>query len=286
MKDIGHWNQVCSSLDVIEDTTAAIDAYPPTWQDSARNDFGPKYLALYGLLQALFLQQDAVKHLCESLGVSFEPSDNPHLDRIREIRNDSIGHPTQRGGKTNRSHHFVSRPSLENGQFTLMSTLADGKAIFKVVDTQFLIADQRVQLSSTMSSLIDTLTQRVKEHRGKFMSDRFVDVFPPTLGYAFEKLFESFRHPERAGLGAWAADEVERVLTSFRAALQRQDMDIDTVESVELVYEELSYPVGELKKYLNEELSDIDSNDMAQIVTYYVKAKIDELRLIAIDLDT
>ncbi|MFC1781911.1 hypothetical protein ACFLZ8_06595 [Planctomycetota bacterium] len=60
------WNQLCSSLDVIEDTDLAIKAYQES--KSSQND-GQKYLQLYGVLQALFLQQDAVDHLCESLSL-------------------------------------------------------------------------------------------------------------------------------------------------------------------------------------------------------------------------
>jgi hypothetical protein len=50
------------------------------------------YLKLYELLQALFLQQDAVKHLCEALAVPNDPDQFPRLRPIREARNASIGH--------------------------------------------------------------------------------------------------------------------------------------------------------------------------------------------------
>ena len=56
------FSQLCSSLDVIEDTEAAITAY-------TEKDFGEDkpshYLAVYCLLQAIYVQQDAVINLCE-----------------------------------------------------------------------------------------------------------------------------------------------------------------------------------------------------------------------------
>ncbi|PKP61439.1 hypothetical protein CVT91_03255 [Candidatus Atribacteria bacterium HGW-Atribacteria-1] len=64
LKNHKFWNQLCSSLDVIEDSDLAIDAY---LNREFSKDDGEKYLRLYGLLQALFLQQDAVANLCESL---------------------------------------------------------------------------------------------------------------------------------------------------------------------------------------------------------------------------
>ena len=45
------WNQLCSSLDVIEDSDLAIDAY---LNRKFSKDDGEKYLRLYGVLQALF----------------------------------------------------------------------------------------------------------------------------------------------------------------------------------------------------------------------------------------
>jgi hypothetical protein len=55
--DLNSFHVICSILDVIADTTTGIDAYvaPPETRDH-----GVLYLQLYGLLQALQIQQDAV----------------------------------------------------------------------------------------------------------------------------------------------------------------------------------------------------------------------------------
>jgi len=97
------WNQLCSSLDVIGDSDLAISAYI---NSEFGTDDGEKYLRLYGALQALFLQQDAVTNMCESLGLPNNLTSHPKLKEIRDIRNDSIGHPTKRGNY--KSYHFIS----------------------------------------------------------------------------------------------------------------------------------------------------------------------------------
>lgn len=61
VKDRGLWFRLTSSMDAIEDTEAAIDAYIA----SPEPDRGGAYLLIYGVLQALFVQQDAIKHLQE-----------------------------------------------------------------------------------------------------------------------------------------------------------------------------------------------------------------------------
>jgi hypothetical protein len=83
---------VCSALDAIGDTVLAIDAYPGL-QEAA--GYGERYLRLYGLLQAFFIQQDAARHILETLGLAFTGWGDD-LGYVREIRNSAGGHPTRR----------------------------------------------------------------------------------------------------------------------------------------------------------------------------------------------
>ena len=82
---------------------------------------GSSYILAYGFLQALFLQQDAVRNLYEALQLPSEP--DPLLAEIRELRNDAIGHPTKRGGGKGKgkSFSFISRPSISKSGFQLMT---------------------------------------------------------------------------------------------------------------------------------------------------------------------
>lgn len=81
------WNQICSSLDVIGDTTLSIADYISA---SFPTTPGLQYIYTYGLLQALFLQQDAIRHLAEAFELAHTPSQR--LLKIRELRNSAIGH--------------------------------------------------------------------------------------------------------------------------------------------------------------------------------------------------
>src|SRR5512133_937305 len=59
------WNQFRSCLDTIRQTHRAIEAYNRSNGDLTEDQ---TYLAIYGLLQALVVQQDAMCHLAEALG--------------------------------------------------------------------------------------------------------------------------------------------------------------------------------------------------------------------------
>jgi len=220
-KNVENWNQICSSLDVIEDTDEAIRAFNPTpmCRESLREDMGKRYLALYGVLQALFLQQDAVFHLCESLSTSHEQSSYPRLDNIRDVRNASIGHPTKRTKRKQRSHHFLSRISMNHpNDIRLLSFYPDGSMKAEGIDLVGLIAQQVNDVESILVEVVAILRQRVEDHKAKFMNEKFAIDFPTTLDYSFEKLFEALRRPDRADQGIWAVQDVEQVMSDFRAA--------------------------------------------------------------------
>ena len=78
------WNQLCASMDVIEDTQLAIGAY---FKLESFDAYKGGYLYLYGILQAFFMQQDAVSSLNYSLfnkNIDFK-KDFPELYSIREL---------------------------------------------------------------------------------------------------------------------------------------------------------------------------------------------------------
>ncbi len=163
LKNLGGWDQMCSSLDVIEDTDLALSAYLEA--EFPRED-GAKYLAVYGVLQALFVQQYAVMHLCESLNVP-RPSSDPILEQIRDVRNESIGHPTKKDKSKSRpiSYHFISRATISKKRFQLLSSYGDGRTEFKDVLIEKMIADQKDKLKHVLDDIIDKLVQEEIEHK-------------------------------------------------------------------------------------------------------------------------
>src|SRR4030042_5169607 len=91
------WNQLCSSVDVVQDTDIAMEAY---LQNAFPQDEGEKYIRVYGILQVLVVQQDAARHLIASLGLpALIHAPLGEIKDIREIRIESIGHPTEKRNK-------------------------------------------------------------------------------------------------------------------------------------------------------------------------------------------
>jgi len=286
-KDRALWHQCCSCLDVIEDSELAIAAY------SAREfgaSGGAHYLAVYGLLQALFLQQDAVINLCESLGIPETIDNYPRLREIRETRSDSIGHPTKRNRKQARltSWHHIVRSTLSSKGFELLSHYSDGKSECKSVSVPDLIADQREYLSDIINAVKDKLEKQEVAHKERFRMEKLVSFFPDALDYSLRKILETTEMREDVVPGEASLQQVKQAIQSFKGALEKRGIDLETYDSIKHVYDLLEYPLGELENFFLGVKIGRQSNineKTAYIFAFFVGKKVAELKQMAQELD-
>ena len=286
------WNQLCSSLDVIEDSNLAIKSYPRL---NIRDSSGDCYLVLYGLLQALFIQQNAVEHLCESLKIRKLTDDYPRLKEIKGIRNDSSGHPTKRGSKNKPSYHFISRVTLNHAGFKLLSTYYAGSnksdRVQEVIISD-LIKDQRECISKILDCVAGELKQREKDHKEKFKVEKLISFLPDNLNYRFEKVICVTRVrdgqvidstdlvPGQAGLEA-----INKSLKKLKNAIAKRGVNYDVVGDL---LELIDYSLSELEVFLQQELDRVDTRinrKTAFIFAFFVQKKFEELKEIAKEID-
>lgn len=144
-----------SCLDVIEDSNACLDAPLAPVNSDQHLDDANKYLYIYGKMQALVLQQDAVRHFLNA--AKFEFTIEP-LKYIRDIRNKSVGHPTLRGKGAGRTFHFIKRLSICDEGFELTTAYADDKPdITEQINLSDLIVKQRNYLLQVLENFIASL---------------------------------------------------------------------------------------------------------------------------------
>ncbi|MBA3062474.1 MAG: hypothetical protein FP833_05930 [Atribacteria sp.] len=262
----------------------AIDAYIDS---EFSKDDGEKYLRLYGLLQALFLQQDSVTNLCESLGFPDNLITNIKLREIRNIRNDSIGHPTKRGKY--KSYHYISRASITKSKFKLISDCENSKTIFRDILVIDLIKEQRKYLSKILKKIIKVLKAEEKAHKEKFKMEKLEAVFPNTLSYYIEKIFENIGKLDRAKLGLVHVKLVKKVMDKLKESLQKRGIEIDTYDSIKYHYELLEYPITELELYFDRSKAEEElriNDKTAYIFTCFIKEELYELKEIVIEIDS
>jgi hypothetical protein len=271
---------LCSCLDLIGDTELAIAAYDRTPHFGGE---GGGYLLIYGILQTLFLQQDAVRNLCAALKIGYVP--DAMLEQIREIRNDSVGHPTKRGGGQGSAFNFISRVSLSKFSFDLMTTYADGTApLFRHIDVPSLIKNQQQILLRALAEVLEKLKEEEAEHRAMFKSDRLQDSFPAVLHYYFEKLFEAVHGSMPAEWGSAHVKLISEVIQTFKTKMEKRGI-LKAYQSVTYHFELLEYPTMELSLYFAEPKSSALNNKSAYIFAFFVEKHVDELKKLAEEID-
>lgn len=279
------WALLCSSMDTIEDTELCFDAF--LTEDIDRADDGVKYVFVYGTLQALFVQQDAVENLHEALKVPY--TQDPSLRSIREIRNDSVGHPTKRGG--GHSYNFIARITLESQGFRLRTTYRDGQQTrFKYVNVPELIATQRKVFIEVLDNVIKTLENEEMEHRREFEGKKLANVFSsPGTNYPLSKIFEAILNPQsaHAQLGEVHVDQILKCIEAFKNGLKDREIleayyeDGGGTHTLEL----LAYALQKLQTYFrNSAEARINEKD-AYIFATFVKVQVGGLRQYAREID-
>ncbi|UTC67822.1 MULTISPECIES: hypothetical protein [unclassified Treponema] len=186
IKDYNLWNQICSSLYVINDTILAIKSY---LSKKYPKDIGRKYLYTYGILQALFTQQDAVINLTECFNVETKVCDV--FREIRNLRNISIGHPTKLERREGVYYGYISRITLSKFGFELYKTdQVKKRDQFITVKLVELIKKQAIEINTIISSLSEYLIELDTKHKCQYKENKMENVFPDNMRYYFEKIGE------------------------------------------------------------------------------------------------
>jgi hypothetical protein len=276
LTSVADWHTLCSALDVIGDTELAFDAYSD-W--SAVSDVGQRYLLVYGVLQALLTQQDAVKKVCDTF--QYPLSFSRLMDKIREIRSDSIGHPTSRKKDKIDKSNFIQRISLAHNGFTLMTLLSDGKYLFQEVNVPELMGKQQQFLESALHGLVEKLRSDEMAHRQKHKDKKLQDIFSG-LDYAFSKIYGGTTGDTEFLFVAIHVKEIKGCLLCFRDALEKRG---EWGSAVEYFYSLIEYPLEQLDEYgaarEGAKLSDKD----AFIFASFVESQVQHIKGIAKEID-
>lgn len=241
------WNQLWTSLDVIEDSQLAINDYKELPEF---NSYERGYLYVYGILQALFLQQDALSNLNAVLlkeNLNFK-EDYPDLYFIRESRNSSIGHPTNRSN--GKSFHYIGRPSIRKKGFTMLSYFPKTGESSKIEEVDILscIEIQEKLLSEIITKTITILKSEVKNHKGNFKGEKLADLIHPSMSYHFSKLYEQI-YKDYPLIEA----DFETILDTYikiKQGIIERYSSISALSGVELTVERLDYIFERLRRDL------------------------------------
>jgi len=267
------WNHLCSSMDVLGDAEMGI------WEFQNQENVG--YIAIYGLLQALFLQQDAVKFIANVVGAII--SDSPELDRIRNIRNDAVGHPMNR--RAFKSFHYISRSSISKQGFSMMSHDVDtGKDSFYNINLQEILETQKYCINKQLGEIYCHMKNIENSHREEHSDEKLTEIFHPSLGYLFQKIYSSFHDKSRIGQAQTHVPMIRDMVLKFKNKLHERG-ELESNYYADDNIQKFLYAAGKLEKYLKELDSKKDAAKNGEIFCEYIETRVEKLKMLAKEID-
>ena len=276
---LDNWSQICSSLDTLGDTGLALKCY---FKSEFPAETGLTYIYTYGLLQALFIQQDAMNHLSEAFKVPYELSDE--LKSIREVRNASIGHPTKNRVKKTTYFNHISRISMSKGGFTLARFYDEGESEFIDVDLRKIAETQLTEINNAYALISDKLRETDEQHRAKFMEKPLADILHSTMGYMFEKVGQAIYSPSSPNIsfGLGMLESIEETYINFQSALQERN---ELTNHTQYELNEYFHGIQRVKAYLTNPDVNYFSEADARIYLFYLQKNHKSFESLAREID-
>ena len=234
LKDDKNYKKFYVSLDTIRDTNIAISNYLELNDDDFIQN---KYLFLYGVLQALFLQQDAIKHFSESLS-NEKLLNNEKLNKIREIRNISIGHPTNKSN--GKSFHLIIRNSISKNQFDIINYFPNEESKTETIYIIEIIKEQYKLLYEIMENLKSKIEKEITEHKSKFKV-KMEELLPEQIfSNSIPNLnLEKRIIPEIAF--------IEKIFNNIKIYLKNRLGNLNTIDDIEINTKRIEFIINRLK---------------------------------------
>ena len=178
------WIGVTASIDVLEDSSWAIEYYV---ENDYPSDMKGKYLYTYGLLQALFVQQDAAESIYK---VFFDEEvkwseEYPKAYVVREMRNDVVGHPVNR--KDSRFFIYLVQMYMKKESISyLKDNVKTSENEMIKVNLMESIEDSAKCINHVLERVLEKLDSEHKAYIMTYKDVKMVDIFR-SLSYAREK---------------------------------------------------------------------------------------------------
>lgn len=249
--DDARWREFFGATDALLDTTFALGdvaAGIPSHREHA-------ILWCYGFLQALYIQQDAVKLIWRALEMSGDPLVDARLQTVREIRNRVAGHPA-RAEKPGRgrvpSSAIINIHDIEPS--TGFKAVIYYDSGMETVDVSFatMLSENSAGLLGALQKAEAAMVERELQFRRTECAKPLMSGFGSGFGYTLEKLRCSPDDPRR-----------EMAMRSLARVLDRIEADL-TARG--FWYEGINYQVAAIRSgiKLGERIFDLTSAEDAE----------------------
>lgn len=264
------YNQTFTSIDLIEDSQIAIDEFENA---KSLGEKGRSTLLIYGLLQSLYLQQEGLYHLYKCV-VENKISIIDFFDlfgfdkKIREVRNDIAGHPTNR--KSN-EFYFIAKGAMSKYKFTYAGYTPDFRTVD--VDLKLFIQSQLNFAESVLQTVEDNINTKIKmkkeEHKDVNLKEMIIGASRNQ-----QLIYRGIRDSRRSFQGEWGITGITSSICEIRSELNlryNSNLPIGFEDTLRLI----DYILLRFNQWLSE--GNLFGNDDAEIFLDSLSKQLDEL---------
>jgi hypothetical protein len=271
------WLRIWSCYSTIEDADEAIAAFLIA-SEPDNSQIGLWILKVYGFLQSLFVQQDAIASLIEELvpdevTTEFVPKNNNELDHIRQIRNDIAGHPTNRQNKEFSFKLNLRESSSTEIVYRRYSDVENDvdQIVVSILDLQ---DKQKRNLSAVLLKVIEALDLSEKEYKERFRDMCLTDILTELRYPWIPEMRLAVEQSDRRYQGIMVIDEILRRVGELRDTLQERQITLEGVDEYRII---LEHSGEKLKRLFTKK--DWNTTDMrdAEVYSFFIKAKYESL---------
>jgi hypothetical protein len=273
----GFWDQLWACLDTINHTEIAIVEFinlKPEIFDKAPNNL------TYGLLQNLYVQQDALSNLSEAIfdkKINIWSDKQPALFYVRGIRNVTIGHPTKKEGGGVNKYCVIDQSSLNKEGFTywLWSAEKFQKESIKFDD---LINKQRIAILEELGNILIQIKKQESKHKKSFKGKPLSPLIPDKEPYSLSLL----RKIAYDQLGWIVLKDYEDKYETIKTGLAERYGELNQtlrIPGTKMLLEELDRIFQRVKELNN------SGSDMEIDLNIYADALVDRLKKLKTHLD-
>ena len=168
------WNFLCTAMDVVGDASGAIRNFLQFGLDGPTRyqDVGEKYLRLYGLLSAAYIQQQSAIKLFELMNVPHPKAIKTRFDalEIRDLRHKLAAHSTDYSNRTTQAMETYVPIQIGVGGFICTFTNNESTT-HKAVDLEKAIEDHCRLIISVLDATYEKAIQTLYKGQSKKLSE-------------------------------------------------------------------------------------------------------------------
>jgi hypothetical protein len=273
-----NWDLTWAAMDMIEDAQLAIQSYQ---EGGISSDQGMEYLKVYGLFQAIFMQQDATGNLAEGLALPIPSiASDVEAGDVREIRNKYFGHHKyKRKGKT--TYHGISRMSVGGGSITAWTW---PNFSTEEVNLKNAIAVNEKYIKHELESILNGMKEKAKSFKSKLPNPLSEDNQSYHFGKIYSWIYGNNR--DKSVMAEASVASVNAALDELESGFKERYENFSGVGDLERVFGKARHALEAIEELLKANSNGMNGDFDAEIYIDSLNSSFGEIIDIAIETNS